>query len=96
MKRSTFNEKFGSNIRKSETGRGIALIDDWSYDGCVVAGKYDCYPLTAWLESLHESEIECHGTSVAVSLAHDRMNERLNGSHFGIPIWGTTGSYVVN
>ena len=96
MKRSTFNARFGNNIRKAETGRGIALIDDWSYQGCVVTGQYECFPLCAWLESLSEEEIERYGTSTAMAQARERMMIRLNGSHFGAPIWGATGSYTVS
>lgn len=95
MTRKQFTETFEENKRDAQTGRGVAIIDTWSYDGCVVMGKYNCYPMKAWLESLTREEIERYGRGHAIAAAQEKMNARINGCHFGNPIYGATGSYTV-
>lgn len=87
---------FGQNLYRAETGSGWAIIDNWSYDGCIVMGEYPCFPLTAWAEGFGDgSEVEKYGLGHAVALATERAHQRINGKHFGADVWGATGTYTV-
>jgi hypothetical protein len=90
-----FNEKYGANIRKAEKGTGIAIVDTFSYAGCTVVGEYPCYPLKSWLECIDADEVEKYGFSIVMNRAQERLAVRVNGNHFGNPIYGQTGSYSV-
>lgn len=90
-----FNEKYAANLRKAETGSGVAIIDTTSYEGCTVSGEYSCYPISAWLDCIDSSDVDKYHFSTVIARAEERMATRQNGNHFGTPIFGPTGVYTV-
>jgi hypothetical protein len=77
-------------FKKADEGRGMAFVP---FRGdCIVMGKHNAFPKTAWLAAADGVNLE---SDYPMWKIEESLQSVQTGSYFGSPVWGPTGSYTV-